>query len=265
MPFPQLLIYLLAPLAAYLLGSIPFAFVIGKSHGIDIRTTGSGNIGATNLGRTLGKKYFWQAFALDAAKGFLPVLLVSLLVRHLNAPIPLLDGEWSATLGGVIRGGFTAPPAITFPAWSPLLTAAACMLGHIFPIYLKFKGGKGVATGFGVVLGFWPLFTLAGLGAALIFVIMLAIYRYISLASISGALAFFLLVIALGQWQHQGNFAYLPWPQLSPLVLMAAAFSALIIFRHRANLGRLLKGTEPQVGQREIDRAQMPAPPKNKT
>ncbi len=170
MTWPQALILILLPAAGYFLGSIPFAWIIGKWHGVDIRTTGSKNIGATNLGRTLGARFFWQAFLLDAAKGFFPVLASALLTRHFNSP--------------------AAAAASAVPQWSPLLTAGGCFLGHVFPVYLKFKGGKGVATSFGAVLGFWPLFTLAGLIGGAVFVFVLLIYRFISLASVVAAIAF---------------------------------------------------------------------------
>ena len=143
------------------------------------------------------------------------------------------------------------------PAWSPLLTAVACMLGHIFPLYLGFKGGKGVATSFGVVLGFWPLFTLAGLAAGLVFVVALMLWRYISLASITAAIWFGVFVTLLGRWQHPQNFAYLPWGDLQPLLFVGILFAVLIVFKHRANVVRLLKGTEPKVGQRQTDAAKM--------
>ena len=263
MTFEQIIVYLVGPLGGYLLGAIPFAFVIGKAHGVDIRKTGSGNIGATNLGRTLGKRFFWQAFFLDAAKGFLPVLLMSLLVRHYNDQSTITGVAIQALLHP-FTGRINAPDPL-FAAWSPLLTAAGCMLGHIFPIYLGFKGGKGVATGFGVVLGFWPLFTLAGLGAGLAFVIVLMIYRYISLASISGSVVFVLLVAAVGSWQNVNNFAYLPWNQLGTFIAIAIVFGGLIIFRHRSNIVRLYKGTEPQIGQREVEKAQMPERPQDRS
>jgi acyl phosphate:glycerol-3-phosphate acyltransferase len=233
----QLLLYLAFPLAAYLLGAIPFAFVIGKAHGVDIRTVGSKNIGATNLGRTLGKKYFWQAFLLDALKGFLPTLLASLYVNHLR----------SAAIFGA---------AEPFPSWTPLITAIAAVLGHLFPIWLKFKGGKGVSTGFGCVLGFWPLYTLAGLVGGLVFVAVLLVYRYISLASITGAFAFTLAVILFGQ-RDPLPFLHTSLSQsnLTPLIIIASLFTAMILIRHRANISRLLKGTEPKIGQKQIDKS----------
>jgi glycerol-3-phosphate acyltransferase PlsY len=114
-----------------------------------------------------------------------------------------------------------------------------------------------VATGFGVVLGFWPLFTLAGLLAGVFFVFMLMVYRYISLASVSAAIAFALFVALLGNWNNRYVPTYLAWHDLLPLLLVAALFALLILFRHRTNLSRLLKGTEPRIGQREIDKAKM--------
>jgi acyl phosphate:glycerol-3-phosphate acyltransferase len=221
----QLILYILFPLAAYLLGSVPFAWIIGKAHGVDIRTTGSKNIGATNLARTLGPKFFWYAFLLDAAKGFVPVFLAA----------------WFAQMGSSV---------VPFPAWAPLLTAMACVLGHNFPLWLKFKGGKGVATSFGVVLGFWPLYTLAGIGGGIVFLLVFFAYRYISLASMIGVAAFAVLVMLLGTGHFDGGSVHLAiaWPQLQPLVIIALLFTGLIVFRHRANIARLLKGTEPKWG-----------------
>jgi len=236
MTWPEVIIYIFFPVAGYLLGAVPFAWVIGKAHGVDIRTTGSKNIGATNLGRTLGAKYFWQAFSLDALKGFLPVLICSLFSRKLS-----------------------------LPSWAPLLTAAACFLGHVFPIYLKFKGGKGVATSFGVVLGFWPLYTIAGLLGGAFFVFMLLVYRYISLASITAAAVFAALVVMLSfRSPPYVNTAVSPGDRVA-LIAVAGFFALVIIFRHRANIARLMKGTEPKIGQREIEKAKLkpqnPPPP----
>src|ERR1051325_8483271 len=123
----EIVVYVVGPVAGYLVGSVPFALLIGKMKGVDIRTVGSKNIGATNLGRTLGMRFFWASFLLDAAKGFLPVLLVTLYVQKKN------EIGWT----------FYTPFSVTttgLPAWSPLLTAVACVLGHTFPIWLKFKG-----------------------------------------------------------------------------------------------------------------------------
>jgi glycerol-3-phosphate acyltransferase PlsY len=240
MTIDQLIAYIVLPLAAYFLGSIPFAFVIGKAKGTDIRTVGSKNIGATNLGRTFGKKYFFYAFALDALKGTLPVLAAALFVQNHNT--------------------FILPFATTGPhTLNSLLTAIAAVLGHNFPIFLKFKGGKGVATSFGAVLGFWPLYTLSGVVAILAFVFTLMVYRFISLASMTGAAAFFAAVLVLGS-NPKLKLTFLPSYELTPLAMVAALFTLLIIFRHRSNIRRLLNGTEPRVGQREINKARLEPP-----
>jgi glycerol-3-phosphate acyltransferase PlsY len=224
MTLAQIIAFIVGPVAAYLLGSIPFGLVIGLSKGVDIRTVGSKNIGATNLGRTLGMKYFWMAFLLDAAKGFLPVFVVSLLLPWLT------------------RGGEAGD---ALPSWAPLVSGAAAMLGHLYPVWLKFKGGKGVATGFGIVLGLWPLFTVAGLIAAATFVVIFMVWRYISLASMLGAVAFAIYVWLLGTqvefFKHESG-------EVWPLVWVAAGFAVLIIIKHRTNIGRLMKGTENKFG-----------------
>lgn len=227
----ELVLYVLFPVAGYLLGSIPFAFVIGKMRGVDIRTVGSKNIGATNLGRTLGKRYFWQAFLLDAAKGFVPVLAATFVRAHFNSPM--------------------------FPLWTPLLTAVTCVVGHLFPLWLKFKGGKGVATGFGVVLGFWPHYTIPGVLAGLFFIFVLMVYRYISLASMTAAVAFACLVGFLGTWHNRWIDLTVDRRELGPIVGVAALFAGMIVLRHRANIVRLMNGVEPQIGQKQIDKAKM--------
>jgi glycerol-3-phosphate acyltransferase PlsY len=217
MSWPQSALYIVLPAVAYLLGSIPFGLLIGLAKGIDIRKAGSGNIGATNLGRLAGRRYFFYAFALDAAKGFVPTLAASVLTHRLN-----------------------------LPDYAPLFTAVAAVVGHLFPLYLRFKGGKGVATSFGAVLGIWPIYTLAGLVGLVSFIVVLMVWRYISLASIVGALAFTGAVVYFGTsrwaWLHT------TWPELQPLVYTALAFALMIILKHRGNIGRLLKGTEPKVG-----------------
>jgi glycerol-3-phosphate acyltransferase PlsY len=256
MTIEQIIVFIVLPVAGYFLGSVPFAWVIGRAHGVDIRTVGSKNVGATNLGRTLGMKYFWQAFLLDGGKGLVPVLVGALLVRYFNARgIYLSGGEWSLAklfkpenLHGI--KGVTVVHDL-LPSWAPLITGVTCLLGHVFPIWLKgLKGGKGVATGLGVALGFWPLFTLGGAVAGLFFVAMLMIYRYISLASMTASLVFVGMVAFLGGWDNRYVETYLPWRQRWPLIVVAGVFSLLIIVRHRGNIVRLVKGTEPRVGMR---------------
>ena len=148
---------------AYLLGSIPFALLIAKAHGKDLRKIGSGNIGATNLSRALGKKWAYFCFLLDVLKGLIPMLIGAALIS-------------------------SSPTTPELFLW--LATGVAAVLGHIFPIYLRFKGGKGVATSFGIALGLWPYYTIAAGVAFVFWLISVAIWRYISLASIIASIIF---------------------------------------------------------------------------
>ncbi len=207
-------------IAGYLLGSIPFGLLIGLAKGVDIRKVGSGNIGATNLGRTFGYRYFWYAFLLDAFKGFLPTLVVS-----------LVAAVWKE------------------PSWLALVTGVAALCGHMFPIFLKFKGGKGVATTFGVVLGIWPIFTLAGIAGGVVFVLVFMAFRYISLASMVGATCFSVFAAILGL--YEGSPFHQNWDEFRFWLLAAVLFAALIIAKHRANIRRLMAGTEPKYTQKK--------------
>lgn len=189
-------------LLAYLLGSIPFGYLIVQwQKGIDVRATGSGSIGATNVMRNLGVSGFIATFILDVAKGIAAVLLTS----KLSAGDPV----WIAA------------------------AAVAAVLGHCFPVWLKFRGGKGVATGVGVFIALAPLQVVL---AVVAFAAVVAISRYISLGSIIGTAAFPILVY------------YMKHPPL-PIVLGAAGGAIIIIARHHANIGRLLSGTESKVGR----------------
>src|ERR1700722_19266648 len=144
---------LLAPLA-YLVGSIPFGLIVGLANGVEVRKAGSGNIGATNVGRLLGKKFFWIVFSLDLLKGMLPSLAAGWLVH------------------------FSVVDRSTVLLW--LLVAFAAIVGPMFSLFLKFKGGKGVATSAGVLLGIWPFLTLPLIGAVLVFLAVLYATRYVS-------------------------------------------------------------------------------------
>lgn len=208
---------------AYLLGAIPFGFLIGKAQGKDLRKLGSGNIGATNAGRMLGRKWGVICFSLDVGKGLIPMMLV---------PVAgLVDSD-------------SGPVRLTL--W--LLVGCAAVLGHIFPVYLGFKGGKGVATSLGVVLGLWPYYTLCGAGCFVIWAATLMTWRYVSVASIIAALCFpVLLVLSIFLTDRPGwSFANL-WPLVSMSVLMAL----LVVVRHRDNLRRLRDGSETKVLQKK--------------
>ena len=147
-----------ALLVSYLAGSVPFAFLLTRwVKGVDIRTVGSGNVGATNASRILGRKWFFVVFLLDCAKGALPVLLL--------APLAGLEGDALNRLR--------------------MACGLAALLGHVFPVFLGFRGGKGVATGAGVLGALAPLASLCALGAFLVF---LAVFRYVSLGSIAACL-----------------------------------------------------------------------------
>lgn len=204
-------------LPAYLLGGIPFGLMIGKSRGIDPRTSGSGNIGATNVGRILGKRYFYLVLFLDALKSAIPAGIASVLV-HANTTLdertPLLYGLW-------------------------LGCGAAALLGHIFSPFLGFKGGKGVATALGLIFGVFPYMTLPGIVAVVVFIVVFRLSKYISAGSIVGSAVFPVAYVAIALWRDWDPFGR-QWPLLMILVLIAA----LIIIRHRTNIARLIAGTE---------------------
>lgn len=186
---------ILLSLAAYLIGSIPFGLLISKTQGKDIRTMGSGNIGATNVLRCLGKPLGITCFVLDVLKGFLPAFFFP-------------------TIGNV---------APTFG----VLFGAAAILGHNFPVFLKFKGGKGVATSAGVLFGVAPLAVIIGL---LTWVVVFKTSGYVSLGSIIAT-----LMVVLAGWT-------LGYGIVTAIAL--TLLGALSIYRHRSNIQRLLAGTE---------------------
>jgi glycerol-3-phosphate acyltransferase PlsY len=206
--------------AAYVIGSIPFGLIIGKSRGIDVRTAGSGNIGATNVGRLLGKKFFFITFFLDLAKSLVPMLVASMLVSR----IPESDRDWRVYL-----------------MW--LLVGFAAVIGHMFSVFLNFHGGKGVATSAGLMLGLYPYFTMPGVLSIVLFVIVLFTTRYMSVASMSGACSLPVIYAVTGTFRG--------WPILSaqlPLLIFAIVIALLIVYKHRGNVRRLLAGTENRFG-----------------
>jgi len=202
-----LLPWLLIAVGSYLLGSIPFGYLAGRLCGIDIRTKGSGNIGATNALRVLGKKWGYAVFLLDFLKAWLPVKLA------LGWGIALMVHPASAT---------------------GALAALCALLGHSFPVWLGFKGGKGIASSAGVIVGLFslPVFLIC-LG---LWLLLFTVTRYVSVASIVAAAA---LPVAVGAlyFLHRAD-----WLGLTVSVVMAA----LAIWRHRSNIVRLRDGTEPR-------------------
>lgn len=201
---------------SYLVGSIPFGLIVGKLvKGVDIREHGSGNIGATNVGRVCGARYGYVVFLIDVLKGFLPVLVATVLSR------------------GFLSWGREAPPMLA------VACGLAAICGHIFPVYLRFRGGKGVATGCGVMLGLAPVPALVGLG---VWLVAVAIWRYVSLASILATLSL-LVSVAFVQRDPFGAGRFF----FGFCVIVAM----LVIIRHRSNIQRLLDGTENRIGQRK--------------
>jgi glycerol-3-phosphate acyltransferase PlsY len=251
MPHAILIPLLIA--GSFLFGSIPFGFLIGKSKGIDIRTQGSGNIGASNLGRLLGKKYFFICFLLDFTKGLTPTLIAGSILHtlgHMEMPAP--------------------------DAWTWLAVMFAAPLGHMFTPWLKFKGGKGVATGLGALVGVIPALTLPAAGAAVVFTIVLTLWRMIGPASVVAAAS-----LPLWTWQafrlyettqerrigSQTQFADLPASDLklmveyqgTPFLIAATLLAAIVIYKHRANIQRAMAGTEPKIGSPpKVDTSESP-------
>jgi glycerol-3-phosphate acyltransferase PlsY len=198
---------LIKALIAYVLGSVIGSLVIGRIRGVDIRSMGSGNPGATNALRTQGKAVGLTVLAIDMFKGWFATAVLA---------------AWPLALGPV-------DPSLA--AWSAPVCGIAVMLGHLYPVWFGFRGGKGVATLVGAVLGIsgWLLlvFVLTWLAAVILF-------GFVGLASMAGAVAV-LAASALGNL-----------PARAPLVVFAAVAAALIIYTHRSNLGRMRAGTEPR-------------------
>lgn len=212
----------------FLAGSIPTGLIIGRAHGIDIRAHGSGNIGATNVGRVLGPRAWLLCFIGDFLKGFAPTFVAG----------------W---LAGLVGRMDLAPDQ----AWPWLTLVLAPVLGHMFSPWLGFRGGKGVATGLGAILGVFPALTIPGLVALLVFVGSLAAWRYVSLASLLAAATLPASVLAL--FALAGREGWFGPPRMSasvPFVIVTTTLAGLVIVRHRANLGRLRAGTEPKLGDR---------------
>ncbi|WP_428388555.1 glycerol-3-phosphate acyltransferase [Mucisphaera sp.] len=202
---------------AYLCGSIPFGLLIGWWKGIDIRAHGSGNIGATNVGRVLGRGWGLFCFGLDLLKGLGPVLAYAVLE------------------GGLVGEGVSGSLA-------GLGVAVCGTAGHVLPVWLKFKGGKGVATGLGVMLGLWPVVTGPAVVVGLIWLGVTWWWGYVSLGSVvAAALLPVLACVSAG----------LLGASVDEVVVFGAAtglLAGLVVVKHRANLARLRAGTESRVG-----------------
>ncbi|MHC5005256.1 MAG: glycerol-3-phosphate acyltransferase [Planctomycetota bacterium] len=220
--------------AAFIIGSIPFGFLIARRRGVDIRQVGSGNVGATNVGRALGRRFGIGCFLLDAAKGAVPVVAAG-----------LLGGTWGRPLIGTPAAAPPAPEEI----WAWLAVAAAALLGHMFPPWLGFRGGKGVATGFGAMLAMWPVLTLPAAIALVVWAATVGLFRIVSLASVAAALSLPVSCVLLGGLLRGAEDAGGPVATRLAPVIATVGLAALVVFRHRGNLARLRKGTEPRLGR----------------
>ena len=203
----MLLLALLIILAGYLVGSFPSGYLAARIAGRDIRKEGSGNIGATNVLRVLGKRYGYPVFFLDTFKGFMAARV---------------------TLFAVSR----MPVARDYAELYACLAATACIIGHSFPIWLKFKGGKGVATSAGAFLGLVPL---AAIPAFIIWIVVFETTRYVSVASVIASISVPVMIAILVRMKMTQGAVFL---------YFASALALLVVWRHRANFSRLLKGTE---------------------
>jgi glycerol-3-phosphate acyltransferase PlsY len=184
---------------AYLVGSVPFGYLIGRMRGVDVRTVGSKNIGATNVFRTVGKSWGLLAFLCDFLKGLLPTFACRIVCRDCFE-------------------------------WLPVAVGLACVVGHTLTVFMKFKGGKGVATAFGMLVALVP--ALVGIAFA-VFVLMFALTNYISLGSCSAA-AF----LAVTVWFY---------PVILPVKAIITLIGVFVIVKHRSNIARLCNGTENKI------------------
>lgn len=201
-----LILQTLGALGAYLLGAIPFGLMVARSRGVDIRAVGSGNIGATNVFRSVGKGWGLLTFLLDMGKGLCGAQLIPRVVAA------LAEG-----------------PAAEPSTGLALLCACLAVVGHNWPVFLRFKGGKGVATSMGALIGIAWQAAVLGL---IVWILVLLISRYVSLASVTAAAA----LAAVSWWLYRDETVLLP------LVLTLLGITAIV--RHRTNIQRLLKGSE---------------------
>ena len=218
--------WIFSMVGAFLVGSLPFGVFIAKAHGINLREVGSGNTGATNVGRALGKKWGLVCFFLDAAKGAAPVLITGI-------------------LGGTLGVGLDQQDPGTEWAW--ILVGLATMMGHIYSPFLLFKGGKGVATAFGAFGAMWPVMTIPVAAALLVFLVVRRLCDYMSLASILAAWTIPIAAVVTTLIQSA------PFSVAMPPLVVGGVIASLVTWRHRSNLARIKAGTELPTGQAPDD------------
>lgn len=212
----EIVCYVVTALLAYLLGSIPTGFLVAQAKGVDIRAVGSGNIGATNVLRTLGKPAGIFVLVMDALKGWVAVVLMTRLV--------------------LLAFGLGADGARMEVC--QIIAALCAILGHNYTCWLHFKGGKGIATSAGVLLALvpWALITIF-----IIWIVVFAVTRYVSLGSLAAAAA-----LPFASWVTHESLTK---------VIVTGAMAALAIYKHKGNIQRLLNGTEPRFGQKKEEEA----------
>ena len=224
--------YIICAVIGYLIGSIPFGYIIVKlKKGIDIRTVGSGNIGATNVGRIAGWPWGILCFLLDAAKGLFPTLYVMLNLS--------LSPQVMYKMPHSSPHGFSG---VYFPMMeNAIAIGLGLIIGHLFPVYIRFKGGKGVATALGVFLvltqgNILPVFV--------IWLIFFLVFRYVSVASIIAAI----LLPVTFWWHSQYRYPRIWEAHFTiPVMIACIIVATLVIIKHIPNIKRLIKGTEPKV------------------
>lgn len=197
----------------YLFGSFPTGYFVGRLTGVDIRAVGSGNIGATNVLRVLGKRWGYTVFFVDAFKGFAAVRVAFFIAGHMPSPPQ-------------------------HPEYFGILAAMLCIVGHTFPVWLRFKGGKGVATSAGALFGLMPLVVPF---IVLIWIILFEITRYVSVASIIASVSLPVAVWLFLRWGYLEGAA---------LFYFSIAIAGLVLWRHRSNFSRLLHGTEQRFSRK---------------
>ena len=212
----EIVCYVVTALLAYLLGSVPTGFLVAQARGVDIRAVGSGNIGATNVLRTLGKPAGIFVLVMDALKGWVAVVLMTRLV--------------------LLAFGLGADGARMEVC--QIIAALCAILGHNYTCWLHFKGGKGIATSAGVLLALvpWALITIF-----IIWIVVFAVTRYVSLGSLAAAAA-----LPFASWVTHESLTK---------VIVTGAMAALAIYKHKGNIQRLLNGTEPRFGQKKEEEA----------
>ena len=237
------------PIAAYILGSIPFGVLIAKSKGIDIREHGSGNVGATNVFRVVGKGFGISCLLLDFLTGFLPVLVATNVFRVAGTAPTLAVPAFST-----LNSGFPADQQL-YAHSLQVITALAAIMGHNYSVFLKGGGGKGIATSAGVLIALMPgVF----LGSFLVFATTFYFTRYVSLGSILGALSIPVFTHLADRLRHLNGDESQPtyWDSGSwnkPLLAFTIVAAALAVWRHRSNIQRIRAGTEDRLERRTRD------------